>query len=512
MSAEVPSKVTGLTKRSLAGTGWSGISTVGKQLLTIASVTTVARILGPAAYGLMGMAVIVTNFVSNFRDLGTAMAIVQRPTVTRTLLSSLFWINLLMGFSMFLAVSGTAPLVATFFHAPELTNILRALAFSLFIASCGVVHSAVLNRDMSFKALAMTDLVAAAVSYAVALTGAWTGLGVWSLVFASVANSLCSSLGYWLTASFRPRWEFDIAEVKSIAKFSSNLSGFGLVNYVCRNADNLIVGRRLGSIPLGYYQMAYNLMLTPIQNISSVISGVLFPAFARIQDDNERFRHAYVRACMLTALITFPVMAGLGIVADPLIRAMLGKQWVATIPIFQILSVVGLIQSVQTTVGIIYQAKGRTDWMFRWSLLVLAVTLTAFLIGVQFGAVGVAWGYALCFVFILMVPGFWFPFRLIDLSILEFGRAMFPQLAVTASMVAVCGAWLVFLDRLGVYNAMLRLISTCLIGASAYVAGLWMARPPVLEHLGEIMANSEQKLLVRALFLMQRLRLVRQDI
>ena len=512
MPPEAQTKVTGLTKRSLAGTGWSGLSTVGKQLLTIASVTTVARILGPSAYGLMGMAVIVTNFISNFRDLGTATAIVQRPTISRILLSSLFWINLLMGLIIFVAVAGTAPAVASFFHAPVLTGILRVLGLSLFIASCGVVHSAALNRDMSFKALALTDLAAAAGAYAVALAGACTGFGVWSLVFASVANSVISTAGYWISSSFRPRWEFDWAEVKSIAKFSSNLSGFGLVNYGCRNADNLIVGRRLGSVPLGYYQMAYNLMLTPIQNISTVISGVLFPAFSRIQDDNERFRSAYVRACMLTALVTFPVMAGLGVVADPLIRAVLGVKWVATIPIFEILSVVGLIQSVQTTVGIIYQAKGRTDWMFRWSIIVLVVTVTAFLIGVHFGAVGVAAGYAIAFLAVIMIPGFAVPFRLIGLPLTEFFGAMLPQLGIVAGMVAVCAGWLWLLGHSSGTNAWIRLISTCLLGAAAYIGSMLLVRPKVLEYVEEIMASSDHKLAVRALFLWQRLPLLRKSV
>ncbi len=152
-------------------------------------------------------------------------------------------------------------------------------------------------------------------------------------------------------------------------QFSLNLSGFGIVNYASRNADNLIIGRVLGSIQLGYYQMAYNLMLAPIQNISSVISQVAYPAFSRIQDDNERFRSAYVRSCALIALVTFPVMAGLAVIADPLVRVILGSKWIGAIRIFEILAPVGLLQSVQTTVGQIYTAKARTDWMFRWGLV-----------------------------------------------------------------------------------------------------------------------------------------------
>ncbi len=154
VTADTEAKHTTLTKRAIAGTAWSAISTAGKQALTLASVATVARLLGPGAYGLMGMAVIVTNFISNFRDLGTAVAIIHRPTITRTLLSSLFWINFAAGFLMSGLVIVTAPAVAAFFHAPALTGILVWLSLALFLASCGVVPNArardVLSGDRGY--------------------------------------------------------------------------------------------------------------------------------------------------------------------------------------------------------------------------------------------------------------------------------------------------------------------------------------------------------------------------
>lgn len=507
MTVQTEAKQTGLTKRAIAGTAWSAIATAGKQALTFASVATVARILGPSAYGLMGMAVIVTNFISNFRDLGTAVAIVQRPTVTRSLLSSLFWINIGVGLAMSGLVVLTAPAIATFFHAPTLTPILIWLSLALFLASCGVVPNAILTREMSFKAVALTDVIAALASYVVALSGALTGLGVWSLVFASVTGAAFSTVGYWIGSAFVPRWEFNVSEVRSIARFSGHLSANGLVNYAYRNSDNLIVGRVLGDVQLGFYQMAYNLMLTPIQNISSVIASVLFPAFARIQDDDERFRRAYVRACMLTGLITFPVMAGLGVVADPLIRAVLGQRWIPTIPIFQILSVVGLMQSVLTTVGIIYQAKGRTDWMFRLSVFTLCVCVSAFVIGVHFGTMGVAWAYALANWGILFIPCFAFPFRLIGLKMRDFVVALLPQLAVTAVMALCCLGWLAFLQHMAVSNAWARLISAVAVGAACYIAGIFLFAHQALDSVEEILQSADNVLFGRILSVIQRMRI-----
>ena len=155
---------------------------------------------------------------------------------------------------------------------------------------------------------------------------------------------------------------FDTNEIRSVSRFSLNLSGFGVINYFARNADNdIIVGRSLGQVSSSsYYQMAYTLMLYPIQNISSMISQVLLPAFSAIQSDDERLRSAYVRSCMLIGLVTFPLMAGLAVVADPFVRVVLGTKWIPAIRVFQILAPVGLIQSIQTTGGSIFVAKGRS--------------------------------------------------------------------------------------------------------------------------------------------------------
>jgi PST family polysaccharide transporter len=493
--AEAPSE--GLTKRAVRGTVWSAMSTAGKQVLTLASVATVARMLGPEAYGIIGMAAIITGFINNFRDLGTAVAIIQRPSISRRLLSSLFWINIGIGALMCGLVVLTSPAAAVFFKTPELSLVLRVLAVSFLIASAGVVHNALLNRAMSFRALAIVDLGAATLTYLTALICAYRGLGVWALVFANVMNSTASTLGYWIAQRFFPRVEFDATEVRSIAKFSLNLSGFGLVNYGCRNADNLTVGRVLGSAPLGIYQMAYNLMMTPLQNISSVIAQVLFPAFSRIQDDDERFRNAYIRGCMLIGLVTFPVMAGLGVLADPLIRALLKEKWIATVPVFQILAPVGLVQSVQSSVGIIYQAKGRTEWMFRWSIVVLLLTVPAFIIGAHFGVNGVAAGYAIAYFVVLLFPTFAIPFRLIGLRVSQFVKALAPQLLVTVCMTVCCFLWLVLLRRLGVTNDWVRLLSGCALGAAVYITGLLVFRLEVVRCLHEVLHSSDNPVLSR---------------
>jgi O-antigen/teichoic acid export membrane protein len=485
-----------LTQKAVIGTAWSSITTVGRQLLSIASVATVARLLGPRAYGVMAMANILMVFILNFKDLGTGSAIVQRPAISKAFLSSIFWVNCCFGIVIAGLICAVSPVMATFFKTPELIPILCVLAVSFWLTSCGIAHNNFLIRQMRFRALAAADLSAALVAYLVALGFAYKGFGVWSLVFANVATSLTSVIGYWIGAKWRPAWEFAVSEVKSIARYSLNLSGFGIVNYFSRNADNIIVGKVLGQAALGDYQMAYNLMLTPIQNISSVVSQATFPAFARIQNDDERFRAAYTRSCMLIGLISFPVLAGLGVVADPMIRTILGAKWIGAIRVFQILAPVGLAQSIYTTIGPIFMAKGRTDWLFRWGIVQTIILVASFLIGIHWGVLGVATAYCFTFLCITMVPAFLIAFRLIGLKLSEFAWALLPQLIVTACMTLLCWLWLRFLPMIGIQTPWILFISAVVLGATFYVLALLITWPKVMEHLETAMVSSGKHFVV----------------
>jgi PST family polysaccharide transporter len=261
------------------------------------------------------------------------------------------------------------------------------------------------------------------------------GAGAWSLVISSLAGTCVTTVLIWLSSPWRPRWLLSWKELRSIASYSLNLSGFNLVNYFSRNADNTIVGRYLGAYQLGFYQLAYNVMLYGVQNISQVMGRVLFPVFAKVQDDNPRFRQAYIKAVSTIAVITFPMMAGVMAVAEPFVRAVLGEKWHPVASLLIILAPVGLMQSVVTTVGNIYYAKGRADWLFRWGLFGTVVSVSSFFAGLPWGIRGVAVGYLIANL-LMIYPVFAIPFRLIDLKMNDFLRPIWPILGFSMAMVA----------------------------------------------------------------------------
>jgi O-antigen/teichoic acid export membrane protein len=477
-----------LTRQTIVGVTWSALSRFIGQALSLVAVGLLARLLGPSAYGLMGMATLVLVFLGNFRDLGTATAIIQRAEVSSKLLSSLFWVNCSLGLLLTGAAFLGAVPAAAVLHEPKLAPILRVACVSFCFTTMGAVPNALLARRMQFDKIAIADLASAAMGYSVSIPCAYMGMGVWSLVIGSLANIAAANILYIVFCRWRPSLQFDAAEVRAVSNFSLNLAGFGIVNYFSRNADNIIVGRTLGPGDLGYYQMAYNLFLFPIQNVTSIVAQVLNPAFSRIQTEDQRFRSAYIRGCMLIGLITFPIMAGLGVVADPFIRVLLGDEWAPVIPVLQILVPVGIFQSVQGTVGQIYVGKGRTDWMFRVGLISAVLFVVSFFIGVRWGTKGVATAYCVTYFVFVLYPALRIPFSLIGLTVGEFFNHLLPQIAITLGMVAICMVWMKALSVVGLSNQVFQLGSTVVVGVVSYVISVLSFRLAVIGHLREMLA------------------------
>jgi O-antigen/teichoic acid export membrane protein len=391
--------------------------------------------LTPEDYGLVGMARLAIGLIAIFREMGTNAAIIQRKQLSPEFLSSIFWANLALAVVTSGLAIATSPLVALFFHQPMIAPIIRLLAAGFVVSALSSVPSALLTREMAFRKLMMIEIGAAGFTTCLAVGLALRGAGAWSLVISSLAGTCVTTVLIWLSSPWRPRWLLSWKELRSIASYSLNLSGFNLVNYFSRNADNTIVGRYLGAYQLGFYQLAYNVMLYGVQNISQVMGRVLFPVFAKVQDDNPRFRQAYIKAVSTIAVITFPMMAGVMAVAEPFVRAVLGEKWHPVASLLIILAPVGLMQSVVTTVGNIYYAKGRADWLFRWGLFGTVVSVSSFFAGLPWGIRGVAVGYLIANL-LMIYPVFAIPFRLIDLKMNDFLRPIWPILGFSMAMVA----------------------------------------------------------------------------
>jgi O-antigen/teichoic acid export membrane protein len=462
-----------LTETAISGAAWSGAGRILVQIVSLGGMMVLARLLTPQAFGLVGMARLATGLIDIFRDLGTASAIIQRSHLTDKLLSSIFWANVLLGLLAAIATTFTAPLVAVFFHEPETIPVIRALAVGFLLSAVGAVHAALLSRKMAFRKIAVVEILGAISTAFVGIGMALRGFGIWSLVISSLAGTATSTAFFWVAYPWRPKRVISWREIRSISSYSLHLSGFNVVNYFSRNADNAIVGRYLGAFQLGFYQLAYNLMLYVIQNISTVLGRVLFPAFVKVKDDNVRFRQAYIKGVSMIAVITFPLMTGLMAIATPFVSAVLGTKWLPVASLLTILAPVGLLQSIYTTTGNIYNAKGRTDWLFRWGVFATIIFVASFCAGIPWGIKGVAVAYLLANL-VLVYPVFAIPFKLIDLKMADFLRPLWPILLVSATMSLVVGGLAFALRSRAPITQLAVVIPT---GALVYCSLLALARP-----------------------------------
>jgi O-antigen/teichoic acid export membrane protein len=428
-----------LRQRTVTGILWSAGTRVGAQFLNFAVTVVLVRLLSPADFGLVATIAIFTGFASIFVDFGLAAALIQRPTLTERHRSSAFWMNLAAGVAIAAVVASLAPLLARFFDEPRLVKLTLVLSLNFVIGSSGIVQSALLYRSMNFRRLGAIDIVSALIGGAAAATAALAGLGVWSLIIQGITTISVRVTLLWTASDWRPRRIIDRAAVRDLWRFSSNLGGFTAVNYWSRNADNFLIGKFVGAAGLGIYGRAYNLMLMPIDQISSVTSRVMFPALSRIQDDRPRVKRTYLRAISIIGLLSFPVLCGLFVVAKPFILTLYGAKWAGVVPVLQLLCVAGLMQPVSVTVGWIYQSQGRTDWFLRWGLAAGAVTVTAFAIGIHWGVKGVALAYAIS-TYALLYFTFAIPGRLIGMRVRDVFIALRGVLLFALGMSAIVWA------------------------------------------------------------------------
>ncbi len=469
-----------LTQQTASGVKWSTVSQIGRQGAQLLTTVILVRFLTPSDFGLIGMAMVVIGFVGIFKGLGTSAAIIQKKELSEELLSSIFWVNAGFGLLVMLVIYFGAPLGGLFYKEPRVIPVLQVLSLSFFVSGLSVLQQALLERALAFQTLAKIELSAVISGSAVGIGLVLLGAGVWSLVFQLLTTVTITTILLWVFSSWTVTWTFRWHEVKSVSNYSLNLLGFNVLNYLARNADYLLIGRYLGAQDLGYYTLAYRILLFPLQNISNVISRVMFPVYSGIQKDNLRFANAYIKVAVTIALITFPMMMGVFILAKPLVLTVFGGEWQPVIPLIMILAPVGMVQSIGSTVGPIYQAKGRTDWMFWWGIGAGTLTLTAFVIGLRWGIVGVAIAYAVA-ALILAYPNFAIPFKLIDLNFLRFLKAL--QYPFLSSIIMLLVLVIFKLTLAETLSYPMELATGIILGSVVYIALNWTTNRDLLQEL-----------------------------
>jgi PST family polysaccharide transporter len=455
---------------AISGVKWSSISHFGRRGLSLLTTIILARLLAPADFGLIAMAAVVISFIELFQDLGTATAVIQRKNPSQALLASMFWLNAGFGLAAMLVLYLASPLAGAFYREPQVIPIMQVLSLSFLLSGLSNLQKSLLERNLEFDKLALIEIGTTLFATLVGITAALLGHGAWSLVYQMLAGNVLATLLFWSASRWRPSWQFDWPEIRSVMGFSLNLTGANIFNYFARNADKLLIGRFLGSQELGYYDLAYRLMQFPLQGISAVIGRVMFPLYSRMQDDAGQFGRTYLKVASAIALISFPLMLGLTALARPFVLTLFGVGWMPVIPLLLILAPLGAVQSIATTVGHIYMAKGRTDWALWWTIGAGLLIVLSFVLGLPWGILGVTSSYAIMFL-LLTYPAFAVPFRLIGLRVRDLGGVLWRSATCSLAMYAAVASTALWLPP-GV-PGWLTLSLLVPLGAAVYFACSW---------------------------------------
>lgn len=425
-----------LKTQTIRGIKWTSLARGSQQILQIVITVVLARLLAPEDFGILAMAVVFTGLIAVFNDFGIGSAVIQNQELTKEELSSIFWFSVCIGLIATLFTVAISPLIAKFYQKDILVPVISLMSLGFFFTACSTIQQSILMKEMNFKKIAYIEICATFIGGVVAITLAYRGCGVWSLAWQSITSILITTTLLWLGSRWVPSLTFKFRDMGAILRFSLNLMGFRVFDYFSSNVDYLLIGRFLGAEALGYYTLAYRLMLTPLENMSRVVARVLFPAFSSIQQDDERFRNAYLRSTKFIAFVSFPVLLGLFAVADELVVTLFGPSWEPAVFLIKILCIAGVFQSIGSTVGQIYLAKGKTDWMFGWSLISTVVFVGAIFLGISWGLHGVAVAYTIA-ALMLVYPNFAIPFRLIGLKVITLALMIKTEFITTLLMLAV---------------------------------------------------------------------------
>ena len=383
----------GLKERSIRG-GAITLATQGLTLgIQVASTVILARLLTPEDYGAVAMVTALTGFVSLFRDFGLSGAIIQSRSISREQIDSLFWINAGLGTLVMIVMMASAPLVAAFYHRPELKWVTIGVSLTSFFSSLGTQHAALLHRRMRFKTLAFVQVPALVAGFASAMAVALAGGRSWALVANQVVAAVWSTATLWIVSGFRPRLPRKGTGVRDLLRFGASILGFDLIYYVRDHVDQILVGRVWGAQLLGLYSRALALLTLPLANLRQPLNKVAFPAMSRLADDAERYRSYYVKYSSLLAFITMPIVAFLFACSENIIRLFLGPKWIGAAVIFRILAIAGFVSSVASLRVTIILSSGQGRKLIRWGLLYMLATVAGYAGGLPWGPKGVAIGY-----------------------------------------------------------------------------------------------------------------------
>lgn len=361
-----------LKEKTAKGLFWGGISNTIQQLLNLFFGIFLARILNAGDYGMVGVLAIFPAIANSLQESGFTAALTNKHDADDKDYNAVFWFSTLMGAGMYLLLFTAAPLIAAFYETPTLTPLARFLFLGFFISSTGIVHNAILFRNLMVKEKAKIDISALILSGAVSVIMAINGMAYWGIAAQSVIYVTVVTLLRWYFSPWRPSFHIDLSPLKGMFAFSSKLLLTNILNQINANLFSVLLGKFFTKPEVGYYTQSNKWMMMGHLIIASSVNTIAQPTFAQLANDRERQVRVFLKLLNFIAFISFPAMLGLAFISREFITITIGTKWLPSVPILQLLCIVGAVWPITNLYSQFAISKGASN-IFLWVNLIFGI-------------------------------------------------------------------------------------------------------------------------------------------
>lgn len=412
---------------------WKLMESFGTQCVQFIVQIVLARLLMPEDYGKIALIVIFITISNVFIQNGFNTALIQKKNADDIDFSSVFYLSTALAVFLYVVIFIAAPFIADYYNEPQLTHILRVLSITLFFNAITTVQNAVVSKSMQFKRFFFSSLGGIIISGLVGIIMAYLGMGVWSLVCQQLTNTVIITLVLWITVDWRPKLIFSFSRVKGLFKFGYKLLLSALIDTVYNNIYGLIIGKLFNTEVLGYYNRGGSIPDLLVTNINGSITSVLFPALSHSQDDKTRLKNMMRRSLVTSSYIVFPMMTGLIVCAEPLVRILLTDKWIGCVPFLQLLSITYALWPIHTANLQAINALGRSDVFLKLEIIKKIIGITALIISIPYGMLMMVYFRVITSVLSVIINTY--PNRkLLNYTFKEQVQDIIPSLALSAVM------------------------------------------------------------------------------
>lgn len=444
---------------------WRFLERCGAQLVTFVVSIVLARLLDPAVYGTIAIVTVVITLLQVFIDSGLSTALIQKKDADDLDFSTVFYFNIVMCVVLYVGLFFLAPVIATFYETPELTDIIRVLGIMLIVSGLKGVQQAYVSRNMLFKKFFFSTLGGTIGAAVVGITMAFMGYGVWALVGQQLFNVLVGTIVLWFTVKWRPKKMFSWKRLKGLFSFGWKLLVSSLIDTLYRDIRQLIIGKKYSSEDLAFYNKGQQFPNLIVTNINSSIDSVLLPTMSEKQNDKEAVKSMTRRAIKTSSFIMWPLMVGLGVCADSIIALLLTEKWMFCVPYLRIFCFTYAFYPIHTANLNAIKAMGRSDYFLKLEIIKKVVGVIALVLSMMHSVMMMAYSLLLTTLiasFINAAPNK----KLLGYSYFEQIKDILPSVLLSAVM----GVAVYFIQYIGLSD-ILTLIIQVPLGAFIYVFG-----------------------------------------